>query len=180
MNLKGSKTEINLYKTFAGESRARNKYCFYAEKAKEDGFMWVGQIFKETAENEYAHAREAFKRYLGKVSETKNNLIEAALGECEESSVIYKEFERTAREEGFNELGDFYKELQEVEEYHKERFLDLAKRIKEDKMFKSNEKSLWQCMNCGYIYEGTEAPDKCPLCKYPKSYFKPLNNYDCK
>lgn len=178
MNLKGSKTEKNLYKTFAGESRARNKYCFYADKAKADGFMWVGEIFEETAGNEYAHAREVFKRYLEKVSTTKNNLIESALGESEESRVIYKEFEKTARDEGFDELGDFYKELQEVEEFHKERFLELAKRIKEDKMFKSAQKSLWQCMNCGYIYEGIEAPEKCPLCKYPRSYFKPLNNLD--
>lgn len=175
MNLKGSQTEKNLYKTFAGESRARNKYNFYADKAKEDGFMWVAEIFNETAGNEHAHAREVYKRYLKKVRDTKDNLIDAALGEAEESKIIYKEFEDTAREEGFDELADFYKELQEVEAYHKERFLDLAKKIKEDKMFNSDEDSLWQCMNCGYIYEGMEAPDMCPLCKYPKSYFKPLN-----
>lgn len=177
MNLKGSKTEKNLYKTFAGESRARNKYNLYSEKAKTDGFMWVAEIFNETAGNEYAHAREVYKKYLGKVSNTKNNLIEAALGEAEESKVIYKDFEMTAREEGFDELADFYKELQEVEEYHKERFLDLAKKIKDDQMFKSDKESLWQCMNCGYIYEGMEAPEVCPLCKYPRAYFKPLDYY---
>lgn len=180
MNLKGSKTEKNLYKTFAGESRARNKYTFYSDKAKEDGFMWVGEIFQETAGNELAHAREVFRRYLQKLSNTKNNLIEAALGEAEESQVIYKEFETIARDEGFDEIADFYKELQEVEEFHKERFLELAKKIKEDKMFKSDKKSLWQCLNCGYIYEGTEVPDKCPLCKYPRSYFKPLDDLNCK
>lgn len=175
MNLKGSKTEKNLYKTFAGECRARSKYNLYAEKAKSEGFMWVAEVFDSTASNEFAHAREAYKRYLCKISTTKNNLIESALGEAEESCVIYKEFEDIAREEGLMEIADFYKELREVEEHHKERFLDLAKRIKEDKMFKSDKKSLWQCMNCGYIYEGNEAPLNCPLCKYPRSYFKNLS-----
>lgn len=180
MNLKGSKTEKNLFKTFAGESRARNKYTFYAEKAREDGFMFVANIFEETAGNEMAHAREVYRRYLDRVCSTKNNLIEAALGESEETKVIYKEFEETARNEGFDEIADFYKELQEVEEHHKERFLALAKRLKEGKMFKSDKKTEWICLNCGYIYEGKEAPIECPLCRYPRSYFKKLDNEDCK
>lgn len=174
MGLKGSKTERNLYKTFAGESRARNKYTFYAEEAREEGFMYVADVFEETAGNEKAHAREVFKRYLDKICNTKNNLIEAALGESEENKVIYKEFEKTAREEGFDDIADFYKELQEVEGHHKERFLDLAKRIKEEKMFKSDRETEWICLNCGYIHEGKEAPMRCPLCKYPRSYFKKL------
>lgn len=174
MNLKGSKTERNLYKTFAGESRARNKYTFYAEEAREEGFMYVADVFEETAGNEKAHAREVFKRYLDKICNTKNNLIEAALGESEENKVIYKEFEKTAREEGLDDIADFYKELQEVEGHHKERFLDLAKRIKEGKMFKSDRETEWICLNCGYIHEGKEAPMRCPLCKYPRSYFKKL------
>lgn len=174
MNLKGSKTERNLYKTFAGESRARNKYTFYAEEAREEGFMYVADVFEETAGNEKAHAREVFKRYLDKICNAKNNLIEAALGESEENKVIYKEFEKTAREEGFNDIADFYKELQEVEGHHKERFLDLAKRIKEGKMFKADRETEWICLNCGYIHEGKEAPMRCPLCKYPRSYFKKL------
>ena len=109
MNLKGSRTEKNLFKTFAGESRARNKYTFYADKARMDGFMYVGNIFDETAGNEKAHAREVYKRFLDRISNTKNNLIESALGESEESKVIYREFEDIARDEGFDEIADFYK-----------------------------------------------------------------------
>jgi len=180
MNLKGSNTEKNLFKTFAGESRARNKYTFYADKARVDGFMYVGDIFDETAGNEKAHAREVYRRFLDKVSSTKNNLIDSALGEAEESKVIYKEFECMARDEGFDEIADFYKELQEVEEHHKERFLKLAKEIKDDTIFKLDKKKEWLCLNCGYIYEGTEAPMACPLCKYPISYFKKLDNKKCK
>lgn len=182
MNLKCSETEKNLYKAFAGECRARNKYYLYAEKARNDGFMWVAKVFEETGDNEFAHAREIFKRYLNKISSTKNNLIESALAEAEESSSLYKEFEDKACQEGFDEVADFFKELREVEESHKERFLDLAKRIKDDKMFKCDEddECLWKCLNCGYIYEGKEAPDKCPLCRYPKSFFKKLDSDKCK
>lgn len=179
MNLKGSKTEKNLFKTFAGESRARNKYTFYAEKARAEGLMYVADIFEETAGNEKAHAREVFRRYLDLVSNTKNNLIDAALGEAEESKVIYKEFEQIAKKEGFDEIADFYKELQEVEEHHKERFLELAKKLKEGRMFKEDREIEWICLNCGYIYEGKEAPERCPLCKYPRAYFERLCNEDC-
>lgn len=174
MDLKGSKTERCLYKTFAGESRARNKYSFYAEHARCEGYRWVGEIFDETADNEKAHAREVYNRFLKKVSSTEENLIDAVMGETDESKKIYKEFEEIARNEGFIEIADFYKELQEVEEFHGERFLKLANDIKEDTIFKSDEVSLWQCMNCGYIHEGKKAPTACPLCKYPTSYFKPL------
>lgn len=180
MNLKGSKTEKNLFKTFAGESRARNKYTFYAEKARDEGFMHIADVFEETAGNEMAHAREVYRRFLDRVNNTKNNLIESALGESEENKVIYKEFEETARDEGFDEIADFYKELQEVEGHHKERFLALAKRVKDGKMFKSDRESEWLCLNCGYIYEGKEAPMRCPLCRYPRSYFKKNDDEDCK
>ena len=180
MNLKASETEKNLFKTFAGESRARNKYTFYADKARADGFVYVGDIFDETAGNEKAHAREVYKRFLGRVSDTKNNLIESALGEAADSKVIYKEFEDTARDEGFNEIADFYKELQEVEGHHKERFLALAKDIKDGTIFTSDEETEWLCLNCGYIYEGTKAPMRCPLCEYPRAYFKKLDNKHCK
>ncbi|MEG1004058.1 rubrerythrin family protein [Clostridium sp.] len=173
MNLKGSNTEKNLYKTFAGESRARNKYNLYAEAAREEGYRWVGEIFDETAANEYAHARESFKRYLKKIGSTEENLIDSAMGEKEEDENIYKEFERVANEEGFKEIAAFYKELREVEDSHKKRFLSLAERIKNDKMFKSDKVTYWQCMNCGYIHEGTEAPLVCPLCKYKREYFMP-------
>lgn len=173
MDIKGSKTEINLYKTFAGESRARNKYNFYAEKAREEGYRWVGEIFDETAHNEMAHARESYKRYLKQVGNTCENLEDAIMGEVAESKKIYKEFEETARCEGFDEIADYYKDLQEVEESHGNRFKMLAKMLKEDTMFKDSDNDMWKCMNCGYIYEGDEAPKRCPLCKYPRSYFKP-------
>ena len=173
MDLNGSETERNLYKTFAGESRARNKYNIYAEEARCEGYRWVGEIFDETAHNEKAHAREVFKRFLNSVNNTEENLLDAAIGEAEETQKIYKEFEETARGEGFIEIADFYKELQEVEESHEERFLKIVNMIKEDKMFKSSEEAMWQCMNCGYIYEGKEVPEFCPLCKYPREYFKP-------
>ena len=161
MNLKGSNTEKNLYKTFAGESRARTKYNLYAEKAREEGFRWVGEIFDETAGNEFAHAREAFRRYLMKVGTTEENLIEAAMGEKDEDENIYKE------------IATFFKELREVEESHKVRFLSLAERIRTDRMFKSDKVTYWQCMNCGYIHEGLEAPLICPLCKFKREYFMP-------
>lgn len=173
MDLKGSKTEKCLYKTFAGESRARTKYSLYAEKARCEGYRWVGAIFDETSDNEKAHAREVFNRFLKKVRCTEENLLDAAKGEAEETKKIYKEFENIARNEGFIEIADFYKELQEVEEEHCKRFEKLSERIKKDEMFKcDDENKLWQCMNCGYIHEGKSAPKNCPLCKYPHEYFK--------
>ena len=172
MKLEGSETEKNLYKTFAGESRARNKYTFYAEKAICEGYRWVAEVFETTAKQEMAHAREAFGRYLGKNKSTEENLEEAISGELEENKKIYKDFEDVAREEGFKEIADFYKELREVEESHAENFEVLLNRIKEDKMFKDSKSNMWQCMNCGYIHEGEKAPSFCPLCKYPRIYFK--------
>lgn len=174
MNLKGSQTEKNLYKTFAGESRARNKYTLYAEKAECEGYRWIAQVFEITADNEKAHAREAFCKYLSKCGCTEENLEDSLKGEIEESTNIYKDFEKTARDEGFEDIADFYKELQEVEAYHAKRFKKILEKVKEDKIFKSSKDSLWQCMNCGYIYEGEEAPKYCPLCKFPRSYFKPV------
>lgn len=178
MELKGSKTEKILYKTFAGECRARTKYDLYAEEARCNGYRWIDEIFRETANNEKAHAREVFKRFLGRACDTEENLLDAAKGEAEEANKLYKQFEQVAREEGFYEIADFYKELQEVEEAHWKTYSILAERIKKDRIFKSSHEELWQCMNCGYIYEGMEAPENCPLCKYPKSYFKPYCKID--
>ena len=172
MELKGSKTERNLYKTFAAESRANTKYSLYAEKAKKEGYRWVAEVFDEIASNEKAHAREAFKRYLNKIGDTQENLKDAIKGEIKESTKIYKEFEEVARKEGFIQIANFYRELQEVEAEHAKRFSTLEDKIKNDTMFKSLDNSLWQCMNCGYIYEGKEAPVRCPVCKYPREYFK--------
>lgn len=178
MNLCGSETEKNLYRTFAGESRARNKYSFYAEKADCDGYKWIAEVFRETADNEKAHAREAFERYLKKCKSVEDNLEDSINGETEESKKTYKEFEKVAREEGFIEIADFYKELQEVEESHAKRFEKVLKRVREDKVFKDGENALWKCMNCGYIHEGEEAPKCCPLCKFPRSYFKMICKKD--
>lgn len=172
MNFKGSKTYENLLRTFAGESRARNKYTLYAEKARKEGFQYIASIFEETAANELAHAREAFGRYLSMVRTTEDNLKDAAQGEAMESSKIYKDFERTAREEGFTEIADFYKELSEVEENHYNRYNEILNKLQKGMEFKRNTDVKWQCMNCGYIHIGKEAPLACPLCKYPRSFFK--------
>ena len=179
MLFKGSQTEKNLYKTFAGECRARTKYNLFAEKAKIEGYQWIAEVFDMIALNEYAHAREAYKRYLEKVCDTESNLIDAVLGEAEESEHIYKDFENIAKEEGFDEIAKYFAELREVECDHKERYMKLTKEIKENKVFKCQEKCYFKCLNCGYIYEGESAPEKCPLCKYPKSFFKKLESKKC-
>lgn len=178
MKIKDSETLKNLLKTFAGESRARNKYNLYAEKARQEGFVWIGQVFDLTASNEYAHAREVWAKYLGMVKSTEENLLDAIEGEAEETNNIYKEFEEVARKEGFEAIADFYKELREVEESHRERFKDIYDKVKCGTVFKSSSESVWRCMNCGYIYEGKEVPEVCPLCKFPRAYFEPIT--ECK
>lgn len=174
MDLKGSKTEKNLLKTFAGESRARNKYDLYAERARDDGYQWVGQIFNEIALNEYAHARRSYGQLLNRVGSTKENLLDAIIGETSEFTDIYKDFEQEARNEGFVEIAEFYEELREVEESHSEKFKALYDKLEDGTMFKGPVESKWICMNCGYIHEGMDAPMVCPLCKYPRAYFKPV------
>ncbi|MEG0730703.1 rubrerythrin family protein [Clostridium sp.] len=174
MNLKGSKTEKNLLKTFAGESRARTKYNLYADKAKSEGYQWIAEVFDETALNEYAHARKSYAQLLKRVGTTKENLLDAIAGETAEFKDIYKNFEIEAKEEGFTEIANFYKELREVEESHAKRYQDLYNKLQNGTIFKGEKESKWICMNCGYIHEDVEVPLVCPLCKYPKSYFKPL------
>jgi rubrerythrin len=178
MKIKDSETLKNLLKTFAGESRARTKYNLYAEKARQEGFVWIGQVFDLTASNEYAHAREVWGKYLCMVKSTEENLLDAMEGEEEETNNIYKEFEEVARKEGFEAIADFYKELREVEESHRERFKDIYNKVKCGNVFKSSSESVWRCMNCGYIYEGKEVPEVCPLCKFPRAYFEPIT--ECK
>ena len=173
MDLKGSKTEKNLYRTFAGESRARTKYNLYAEKARAEGYEWVAQVFDITAINELAHARRVYKEFLKLVCNTKENLVDAICGEAAEYKDLYAKFEKEARDEGFNDIADLYKEIREVEEAHEKRFKDLYDRIDKGTMFNGSKDSKWVCMNCGYIYEGSEVPAKCPLCGYPRAYFKP-------
>lgn len=173
MDLKGSKTEKNLYRTFLGESRARNKYTLYAEKAKKEGYQWIASIFDVTSGNELAHARKVYNDYLNLICNTKENLVDSIYSETSEFKDAYLKFEEEARQEGFKEIADFFKELREVEEEHAKRFKELYDKLDKETIFKGTKDSKWVCMNCGYIYEGAEAPQKCPLCGYPKSYFKP-------
>ena len=173
MDLKGSKTEKNLYRAFAGESRANTKYTLYAEMARQEGYQWVGEIFDETAKNELAHARRVYGQFLKNVKSTCDNLVDSINGETEEYKDIYKRFENEARQEGFNDIADFFKELQEVEEAHSKRYKKLYDKLEDGTMFSGPKESKWCCMNCGYIHEGVEAPLICPLCKFPRAYFKP-------
>ncbi|MCQ2969430.1 MAG: rubrerythrin family protein [Clostridium sp.] len=171
-SLKGSETEKNLYKTFAGECRAVVKYMLYAEKAKEEGYMWLGEVFDDTSLNELAHARVVLKTFLGLIGSTLDNLKDVFAGETNEYENLYKEFEETAQREGFMKIAKFYKELREVEENHSKNFKELSDKLDDGTIFEGPMESKWYCMNCGYIYEGPEAPAVCPLCGYPRAYFK--------
>ena len=169
MELKGSRTEQNLLTAFAGESQARNKYTYFAAVAKEEGLEQIAGIFMETAENEREHAKKEFD-YLQGIGDTGANLKAAAEGEHYEWTEMYAEFEQVAREEGFAEIADFFKEVGEVEEEHEKRYLALLKNLKEGKVFKRDKVVRWKCRNCGYVHKGTEAPEKCPACSFPQSY----------
>ncbi|MEM3401764.1 MAG: rubrerythrin family protein [Candidatus Hadarchaeales archaeon] len=183
-DLKGSKTEKNLLTAFAGESQARNRYTFYAEVARKEGYEQIAAIFEETAWNERAHAQREFQFLkggeveiqaafpAGVIGDTKANLKAAADGEHYEWTTMYKEFEKVAREEGFTEIADVFKEIGEVEQQHEERFLALLKNITEGKVFKKDRPVKWKCRNCGYVHYGTSAPKKCPACGYPQSYYE--------
>jgi len=171
MELKGSKTEQNLLAAFAGESQARNKYTYFAAVAKEEGFEQVAGIFLETAENEREHAKKEFD-FLKGIGDTNANLKAAAEGENYEHTQMYPGFERVAREEGFTEIADFFKEVAEVEEEHEKRYIALLKNLEGGKVFKKDKVVRWKCRNCGYVHEGTEAPEKCPACGFPQSYYE--------
>ena len=171
MELKGTKTEQNLLTAFAGESQARNKYTYFATVAKEKGFEQIAGIFLETAENEREHAKREFD-FLKGIGDTKVNLKAAAEGENYEHTQMYPEFERAAREEGFSEIADFFKEVGEVEEEHEKRYLALLKNLNEGMVFKKDKVVRWKCRNCGYVHEGIEAPEKCPACGFPQSYYE--------
>ena len=173
MNLKGSQTEKNLKKTFSGESKANTKYTLYAEKARQEGYEYIADIFEETASNELAHAREVYGDYLCQVKSTEENLMNSFMGESTEANKIYKEYEDVARSEGFDEIANLFKELAEVEADHDIRFRKLYNGLLTDKLYKGDNDSLWQCTNCGYIYEGSSAPIACPLCHFPQGWFKP-------
>ena len=171
MEFKGSKTEANLWTAFAGESQARNKYTYFSQIAKEEGYEQIAGLFLETAENEREHAKREFM-FLNALGDTADNLQAAADGEHYEWTDMYKNMEIDAREEGFGEIADFFREVAEVEEQHEKRYLALLKNVKEAKVFKKDKVVRWKCRNCGYIHEGPEAPDKCPACAFPQSYYE--------
>ena len=171
MELKGSKTEANLWKAFAGESMARNKYTYFASKAKKEGFEQIAAIFEETAGNEKEHAKLWFKE-LGGIGDTAANLKAAAAGENEEWTQMYKEMAETAREEGFEKLAFLFDGVGKIEKEHEERYRALAENLKNNKVFAREEQQVWQCRNCGYTYIGKSAPLKCPVCAHPQSYFE--------
>jgi len=173
MELKGSKTEANLLTAFAGESQARNKYTYYASQARKEGYEQIANIFMETAENEKEHAKLWFKAlHGGCVPETAENLKDAAAGENYEHTTMYKEFEETARKEGFTEIAAQFKLVGEVEAVHEKRYLQLLENINKGMVFKKDGVAVWKCNNCGYLHVGKEAPAVCPACKHPKSFFE--------
>lgn len=179
MELKGSKTEKNLQIAFAGESQARNKYTYYASKAKKEGYEQIAAIFLETADNEKEHAELWFK-YLhdGKVPTTMVNLEDAANGENYEYTEMYVEMAKTAREEGFLEIAERFERVAEVEKNHEKRYLALLERLKTETVFVADDVIIWKCRNCGHVHVGKEAPEKCPTCDHAKSYFERLaTNY---
>ena len=172
--LKGTQTEKNLMAAFAGESQARNKYTYYASKAKKEGYEQIAAIFTETAENEKEHAKLWFK-YLegGEIKTTAENLKAAAEGENYEWTDMYAEFARVAQEEGFPELAARFKLVAEVEKHHEERYLKLLDNVVGDKVFESTTGIVvWKCRNCGHIHVGEKAPELCPTCAHPKAYFE--------
>lgn len=171
MELKGSKTEKNLMAAFSGESEARNKYTYYASKAKKEGYEQIAAIFTETAENEKEHAKIHFK-YLNGIGDTKANLADAAAGENYEWTDMYATFAKEAEEEGFMEIAATFRGIAEVEKHHEERYRKLLANLEEGKVFKKDGVVVWKCRNCGHIHVGTEAPEVCPVCKHPKSYFE--------
>ena len=172
MELKGSKTEKNLMAAFAGESQARNKYTYFASKAKKDGYEQIAAIFLETADNEKEHAKMWFK-YLegGEIKSTLENLKEAASGENYEWTDMYKRFAEEAEEEGFDKIAKEFRLVGEIEKEHEKRYLALLKNVKEGLVFSRDGEMVWRCRNCGHIVIGKKAPEKCPVCAHPQSYF---------
>lgn len=189
-SIKGTKTEQNLLKSFAGESQARNRYTYFASVAKKAGFEQIAAIFLETAENEKEHAKKFFK-YLeggaveitaiypaGKISTTEDNLLAAADGEKEEWIVLYQEFAKVATSEGFADVAETFTQIAKVEKEHEARYRKLLNNVKAGSVFKKAETVKWHCRNCGYVLDGKAAPEKCPACQHPQAYFEVLGeNY---
>ncbi len=175
-SLQGTKTEKNLMEAFAGESQARNKYTYYSSKAKKDGYEQIAAVFAETADNEKEHAKMWFKLlHGGEVPETEANLLDAAAGEHGEWTKMYKKMAADAKKEGFNDIAFKFEAVAAIEKRHEERYNQLAQLVREGKVFKKSEKKMWICRNCGHIFVGDKAPEKCPVCDHPKSYFQVYN-----
>jgi rubrerythrin len=189
MALKGTRTEKNILTAFCGESQARNRYTYFSAQARKEGYVQIANIFDETANHEKEHAKRLFKLLeggevevtasfpAGVVGTTLENLAEAAGGENYEHSTMYPEFAATARTEGFAEIADIFMSIAIAEKYHEERYLKLHSNIKQGQVFKRQEARIWRCQNCGYLHEGTAAPDKCPACNHAQAHFdlKPDN-----
>ena len=171
-NLKGTKTEANLMAAFAGESMARNKYTYYASKAKKDGYQQIAALFEETANNEKEHAKIWFKLLHDGIGDTIVNLEDAAAGENEEWTEMYARMAKEAEEEGFTDIAALFRMVGNVERHHEERYLKLLENIREGKVFKREEKAVWICRNCGHIVDAASAPQMCPVCAHPQAYFE--------
>jgi rubrerythrin len=186
MELKGSKTEKNLMAAFAGESQARNRYTYFSSKARKEGFRQIAEIFEETANQEREHAKRLFKFMpggeaeitgsfpCGVIGSTVDNLRAAAAGENHEWTDMYPSFAKIAREEGFNDIAGAFESIAVAEKQHEKRYLALAKNIDDGKVFKKDKPVVWRCLNCGYLHEGTEAPNVCPACDHPQAHFELL------
>jgi len=173
MSIKGTKTEQNLLKAFSGESKARNKYTFYASKARKEGYNQIADIFEETANNEKEHAKLWFKLLNnGGIPDTKTNLEDAAKGENEEWTTMYKEFAETARAEGLDDIAFLFEKVGEIEKSHEERYRKLLKNLNTNAVYIKGEKVIWECTNCGHIHIGESAPEVCPVCNHPQRYFR--------
>jgi len=184
VSLKGSKTEQNLLKAFAGESMARNRYTYFASAARKDGFEQIAAIFTETAENELEHAKVFFKHLeggeveitasypAGRIGTTAENLLAAAEGEKMEWGTLYPGFAEMAKKEGFDNVAESFTEISEVEQQHEKRYRKLLENVKKGTVFKKDKEVEWKCRNCGYVHHGKEAPKVCPACKHPQSYYE--------
>ena len=173
MELKGSKTEANPLAAFAGESQAWKKYTYHASQAKKEGYEQVAELFLESAENEREHAKIWFKQlHDGAVPGTIENLKDAASGENYEHTQMYVQFEKDAREEGFDQIANLFKMVGEIEKHHEERFLALLKNLESGAVFEKDQVVVWKCRNCGHLHVGKTAPKVCPVCKHPQSYFE--------
>jgi rubrerythrin len=184
VTLKGSKTEQNLLKAFAGESQARNRYTYFASAARKEGFEQIGAIFTETAENELEHAKVFFKHLeggeveitasypAGRIGTTAENLLAAAEGEKMEWGTLYPGFAETAKKEGFDKVAESFTEISEVEQQHEKRYRKLLENVKKGAVFKKDKEVEWKCRNCGYVHRGKEAPKVCPACSHPQSYYE--------